>query len=360
MSDEYENDSQATTEETPVYETAEDTTYSSQEEPVQEAPEQEPVEETEETISETSTELVPVETSPAEKPSKLKEIHIGSLLDALKAMISFFTIIPLSVGEKECNAMERNFWIAPLLGVVNGFIAFIVCLIVALCGVGTLVQAAVAIAAVFILSKFLHFDGLADFGDGIVVSSGKQEDHVRALKDSLIGAGGFGVALTVTMITVVCLSAIGGTAGAALLPDGQWIGVPFYIFAVEILVKNAQVAAAAFGAPGNGMAARQVGNTEVNDIVRSTIVATVALIIVSLICWGIAKICDWHTDIPTAGIVLVMLVSILLSVGIGYLMAKYSNKTFGFVNGDILGATNEIARAVILLIGLMIITMSLW
>ncbi len=311
---------------------------------------------------ESATEVAVSEAEVAPIPEvepKSRVLHIGSLMDALKCMVSFFTIIRIDVGEKEFNAMERNFWMAPALGFIVGFVAFLVTLIFGLLGTGIAVQAMLAIATVYVFSKFLHLDGLVDFGDGMIVSSGKQEDHIRALKDSLIGAGGFGVALVVVLLTVFTLAETSGYVSAGL-GNGQVICVAFIMLALEVLVKNAQVAAAAFGRPGNGMAARQVGNTEVGDVVRSTLLTTVLIIVAGLISWGVASLCTWHVDISITAIILVALVAVLLSVGTGYLMANTANKTFGFVNGDILGATNEIARLVILLVCMIIFSVSTW
>ena len=363
-----ENRQQEAVEEQPaVQETAEEqpaVQETVEEQPAAEtgAAEEQPAEEETVTGPDGNTELTVVESQEVVvNEHKSKEIEIGNIMDAIKAMISFFTIIPLSVGERECNAMERNFWLAPALGAVTGFVAFLVVLIFGIFCNNTLIQAIVAIAAVYIFSKFLHFDGLVDFGDGIVVSSDKQEDHVRALKDSLIGAGGFGVALIVVLLSITCLASLAGDVPAVADNNGNiWIFVAFLVWPLEILIKNAQVAAAAFGNPGNGMAANQVGNTEVNDVILSTVLSTVLVIIVSLILWGIASLCTFHTDVPMVTIVLLLLVAVLASLGVGMLMAKISNSTFGFVNGDILGATNEIARATILLIAIMIFTISAW
>ena len=374
MSDNNEdNRQQETAEEQPVVqETAEEqpvTVEAVEEKPAeQETAEEQPAEQgSEETVtSPDGNELTVVESQEVvvagEPEHKPKELHMGNMIDAIKAMISFFTIIPLSVGEKECNAMERNFWLAPALGAINGFVVFLVVLVLGLClDTNTALLALIAMATVFIFSKFLHFDGLVDFGDGMIVSSDKQEDHVRALKDSLIGAGGYGVSLIVILLSLYCMSSLSWDVMAQV--DNTWtkfITVAFIVWPLEILIKNAQVAAAAFGKPGNGMAANQVGNTELNDVLLSTVLTTVLVIITSLISWGIGSLCPFNTELPLAVVILLMLVAILMSVGVGYLMAYVSNKTFGFVNGDVLGATNEISRAAILLITLILLTVSLW
>lgn len=374
MSDNNEdNRQQETAEEQPVVqETAEEqpvTAEAVDEKPTeQETAEEQPAEQgSEETVtSPDGNELTVVESQEVvvagEPEHKSKELHIGNMVDAIKAMISFFTIIPLSVGEKECNAMERNFWLAPVLGAINGFVVFLVVLVLGLFLGGNIgVLALIALATSFIFSKFLHFDGLVDFGDGMIVSSDRQEDHVRALKDSLIGAGGYGVSLIVVLISLYCLTSLSNDVVAMVDDRGNFFfTIIFIVWPLEILIKNSQVVAAAFGKPGNGMAAKQVGNTELNDIVLSTALTVGLVIIVSLILWGIASLCAFHTEIQMAVIILLMLMSILVSVGVGYLMAYVSNKTFGFVNGDVLGATNEISRALILLVSVMIFVMAAW
>lgn len=267
---------------------------------------------------------------------------------ALKAMLSFFTIIRLDVGEKEAKAMERNFWAAPVIGFLNGLVAALVVVILILCDVSTLVIAAAALATVFVFSKFLHFDGLADFGDGMIVSSGKQEDHIRALKDSRVGAGGVGVALTVTLVSYACYADLGAywLMGLALVA----------VLSAEVLAKNAQVAAAAYGKPGNGMAAGQVGSTDTDAAVKSTLLSALLLVVCYAIYWVAAELGDWNDDI---GLVAVMMIlGLVVSVLAGFLVAHVSNKTFGFVNGDVLGAANEISRALVLLVFCM--TAGLW
>ena len=293
---------------------------------------------------------------------EMKKIDSGSIMDAIKCMISFFTIFRLDVGEKECNAMERNFWLVPVVGAINGFVVFIVCLILGLLGQDVIIQSICAVATIFIISKFLHFDGLVDFGDGIVVSSGNQGDHVRALKDSLIGAGGFGVALIVVLLTLFSLVEVSQFVPAWPNDNNMamTITVAFIVFPLEILVKNAQVVAAAFGQPGNGMAARQVENTGVSDVIYSTVLTTILVIIASLICLGVASVCPWHTDLTAGTVILVGLMAGLMTIVVGFAMAFISNKTFGFVNGDVLGATNEIARAAILFVSLILLTVAMW
>jgi len=279
-----------------------------------------------------------------EKPEKK-----GGILAALKGMISFFTIFRLNIGMREMDAMERHFWVVPIVGFIIGLMAFLVTFFMAAAFDSSYItQAVVALAVAYFFSKFIHVDGLVDFGDGMVCSSGKQEDHVRALKDTLVGAGGVGVAVITILLAVVLCADVSQITG--FRPTIEFIvSVSFVAFGLEILVKNAQVAAAAFGKPGNGMAARQVGCTTKTSLVLSTILSVVLLAVVFLMYMQLWNMSECVGTFPMRRLLSGFVAAVVGSVVAGILMARTANSTFGFVNGDILGATNEISRVVILL-----------
>ena len=194
----------------------------------------------------------------------------------------------------------------------------------------------VVLATVFIGSKFIHFDGLTDFGDGMIVS-GAQEDHVRALKDTLVGAGGIGVALIVILFSVSTYS----MAGIAFL----------LVFApiCEVMVKNAMVFAAAFGTPGHGMAGRQVSMTTTNSAVYSAVISIILGAVLAVItCAIFDQMFPTRSGIDVVAVLFGVVIATAVSAVVGYLMARNANKVFGMVNGDILGATNEVSRPVVM------------
>ena len=276
-----------------------------------------------------------------------------SAMSALKGMISFFTIWHMDITQREMDSMETRFHLVPVVGLLLGAAVLVVLAIFGYIGLETgfgssFFYAVLALATVYIGSKFLHFDGLTDFGDGMIVS-GQREDHVRALKDTLVGAGGIGVALIVVLLSVSAYSTVGLASLIVLAP------------VAEIMVKNAQVVGAAFGEPGNGMAGRQVAMTTRDSIVKGVIVSAVAGFVMYFISMWVLdlvfgiQIVGFTDFIVTAFAVL--LPGIVGSMLVGYAMARTANKNFGMVNGDILGATNEIARPVVMF--LMFIAMTL-
>ncbi|AMH95012.1 cobalamin 5'-phosphate synthase CobS [methanogenic archaeon ISO4-H5] len=346
-----------------LYEKITALTGTSAEEPSQDTPSDVPAQETVPAVQTTGA-LTETETRPAPagnmepvKEGRMRNINISpsGIIGALKCMLSFFTIIRINVDEKDMEAMDQNFWLAPVIGLVTGIVGFIACLIFALAGLSNIIVPIVAIASVYIFSKFLHFDGLADFGDGMVVSSGNKEDHVRALKDSRVGAGGLGVALTVVLLTLLSYMEFDAIFG---MPIHNWtfmIGVPMAVLSIEVLVKYSQVVAATFGNPGNGMASNQVRNTDINSLILSSVLTLILLAITTVIGWAMIRYSSLGAvPIPGWHIGLMFVMGFVMAAVVGVLMAHISNKNFGFVNGDVLGATNEISRCAILLVTLLI------
>ena len=260
---------------------------------------------------------------------------------ALKALVSFFTLWHMDIDQDDMDDMERKFHLVPFVALF--FSVFIIIEMVVMqwlsknYGFGSdLFAAVVVLATVFIGSKFIHFDGLTDFGDGMIVS-GTQEDHVRALKDTLVGAGGIGVALIVILFSVSTYS----MAGIAFL----------LVFApiCEVMVKNAMVFAAAFGTPGHGMAGRQVSMTTTNSAIYSTLISLVLGIVLAVItCAIFDQMFPTRSGIDVVAVLFGVVIATAVSAVVGYLMARNANRVFGMVNGDILGATNEVSRPVVM------------
>ena len=268
-------------------------------------------------------------------------------VSALRGMVSFFTLWHLDITQKDMDSMEQRFHMVPVVGILFGVILVIeLTLLSELAqhlGIGSgLLNAAAVLLTVYAGSKFIHFDGLTDFGDGMIVS-GQREDHVRALKDTLVGAGGIGVALAVTITTVAVYSLGGYTA---LL-----IAAPL----TEVLVKNAMVVAAAFGKPGNGMAGRQVAMTTMGSAVKAIVVSIVCGAVMIILA-SFASDLSWNVDLSEqiCSGVFMLIVGLIVSWIVGYAMASVANRNFGMVNGDILGATNEICRPAVMFVMLIV------
>ena len=272
-----------------------------------------------------------------------------SAFSALKGMVSFFTLWHLDITQKEMDSMETRFHLVPMVGILFGVPMALALALLVYSGrtleiPTSLLAAVVCMLTAYVGSKFIHFDGLTDFGDGMIVS-GKREDHVRALKDTLVGAGGIGIALAVVLTSFAVYS----TWGALLL----LLVAPL----TEVMVKNAMVFAASFGIAGNGMAGRQVSKTTPASAAKGLAVSLACGLLMFLLS---SLLYCYFTDFSIESMLVPAIAAlgagIVASSVVGFLMARNANRVFGMVNGDILGATNEVCRPVAaFLIGLALI-----
>ena len=307
---------------------------------------------------------------PEKKPKKkfTSDVSSTTLKATISGMLSFFTIWKRDVGQTEIDAMEENFHYAPIVGAIFSVILAMEMLILFLLNyyfnlpLGPIV-AIVVLATVMLGSKFLHFDGLVDFGDGIV-ASGDQDKHITAMKDSNIGAGGLGLAIIVTLATF----AIYSVTGNLLL----FFAMFFIIPATEILVKNSMVCAAANGTSGDGMASGQVRKADSDTMFRSTFVSAVLLIlglvITTLVIWVMNEVHLIYWAFPllnnfafyAIAMFIAVVFGLIVSVIVGIMTSKLADRTFGSTSGDILGATNEIAMPIVALSMLIFFLIFMW
>ncbi|MGE0014655.1 MAG: adenosylcobinamide-GDP ribazoletransferase [Candidatus Methanomethylophilaceae archaeon] len=293
-----------------------------------------------------------------EKKQKFSAASSGSFNSAFRGMISFFTIKKEEVGQAEMDAMEGNFHFAPVVGAVFGLVLFVEMLILYLLNcfvnfpMGPVIGI-VVLATVLLGSKFLHFDGLVDFGDGIV-ASGDKDKHIAAMKDTRVGAGGIGLALVVTLMTFSIYSITGGW------DDDLFFALFFIIPATEVLAKNAMVSAASNGTAGDGMASGQVSKASTETMFKSSAVSAVllviGLVIVTVSIWAMnavhtsywsGDLMDWSYGFYAVSMFIALVIGVVASMGIGKMMSQFADRTFGATTGDTLGATNEIARPLV-------------
>ena len=282
------------------------------------------------------------ENSASDHSSASESEECGGVFSALKGMFSFFTMLPINIGMKEMNAMNRKFWLVPVIGLFYGLLALLVFTVIDHY-TSTLLAAVCALFTVQMFNRFLHLDGMIDIGDGLTVA-GKREDHLRALKDTRIGAGGMATGLFVTLVTVTAMAAT-GSAEMFL-----FVGV-----SCEILARVGQISAAAFGTPGNGMAGDSVRYTTPVSLILALILAAVFVAGVFAV-GGYTLGFDWYAFEECC-----IAAAICAAVALfwGFVMSRIAERNFGMVNGDVLGATNESARAILLIISLIVVSVML-
>lgn len=224
---------------------------------------------------------------------------------AVRALLQFTTILPLGRAV-DFDAFARHSYIYPLAGYVIGTIAAALAFLVP----GRALGAGVAVAATILISGCHHFDGLLDFGDGLMVH-GDRARRIAALSDRLTGTGGIALGLLVTLLSFSGLLSVAS--------------IPWTILAAEVLAKCSMAILTVTGTPfKEGM------HSYLHGFARPWFLpASLALCLpVLLFPLGIRGL-------------LAIFTAFLLTV---ILLLSFSRHLFGGVNGDIVGAANEITR----------------
>lgn len=232
------------------------------------------------------------------------------LTEAIRAMLQFTTILPMG-RHADYDAFARHAYLLPISGYLVGGIAGLMAMLFSAPQIG----GAVALAVVLVLTGFNHFDGLCDLGDGMM-AHGSREKRVTALTDRTLGAGAVGAAVVVLLLAYAGITTVTWIAGAMII--------------AEVMGKFAQVLLIAIGRPfHDGMFSYIHGFARWWFIPLSFLcVCPLLLLPVSLV----SAVSALAVTLLTAGTLLVV-----------------TRHLFGGVNGDIVGAANELTRCMVLL-----------
>lgn len=225
------------------------------------------------------------------------------------SLLQFTTVLPLG---KPINFdyFACHSWLYPVAGYV---IAFLVALPVYFITDRTL-AAVIAVAGVIVISGAHHFDGLLDFGDGLM-AHGDHERRTRALTDKCVGAGGIAAGLVITLLLFA------GLHGSVSIISALFIG--------EVCAKFSMAFLTAYGTPfKEGM------HSYLHQFARPYFPFLSLFLCLPLVFLPVTPF-----QLVTAGIVMILCPTILLVV---------SDKLFGGLNGDVVGAANEITRALVI------------
>jgi adenosylcobinamide-GDP ribazoletransferase len=143
----------------------------------------------------------------------LGRIDVGALFTDLAVALSFYTRLPLrSAAPVDGAALARAAWCAPLVGVVIGALAGLAYWIAWRLNLPPLVCAVLAVAAGLLFTGCLHEDGLADTADGL--GGETRERALDIMRDGRIGVFG---ASALVICLVLRIGAITDLPRAALV-----------------------------------------------------------------------------------------------------------------------------------------------
>ena len=231
-------------------------------------------------------------------------------MKALISLLQFTTIFPLGKPQ-DLENFARHSYIYPCAGYIIGGLTALPVFFIA----DQTLAAAVAIAFILLISGAHHFDGLLDLGDGLM-AHGDREKRIRALTDRQVGAGGIAAGIIVTLLLFAGLQASPSIISAVIIG--------------EVCAKFSMAVLTAYGTPF-----RKGIHSYLHQFSQPYFPFIAALFCIPLVFLPVS-----HLKLAGAAIAMVICPVILLFL---------SKRVFGGVNGDIVGASNEITRACVII-----------
>ena len=130
-----------------------------------------------------------------------------SILRSIGGLLTFSTILPLNIYTT-IDEMARLTWFWPVLNGLIGLIATIIAFILAkFIHFDPFLIATIVYGFLLLINGFNHFDGLMDFGDGVMVH-GSPEKKLSIMKDPMTGVGGIATGFIVGTITIAAFTSL--------------------------------------------------------------------------------------------------------------------------------------------------------
>ncbi|MGE5554948.1 MAG: adenosylcobinamide-GDP ribazoletransferase [Methanocella sp.] len=276
-------------------------------------------------------------------------------IKVFKDLLSFLTIIPMGGKEDFIFTTAANMYLFPVIGAFIGLLAglyyvaasTIVGLVLGLVGAyvaipavfGMLIPAAMTIAFLLVITGLQHFDGLIDLGNAL----GIRNLHDRKMKahEWTVTYGGAVLAFAVEALAFFGLFWI--VRGSI----DTWLAFSA-VFLAEVSAKLAMVTIVWVGKPSHkGLGSIFLAKAKKKLNIAAYVISALLVLPVLYFLAG-----------PLLALVAVAVM--FVSIPVAFVMNKVSNNVFGGVSGDMIGATNEVARAVtLILFAVVLLVMSL-
>ena len=241
------------------------------------------------------------------------------MLKEIKNLFSFLTTIPVSMDEDILTDTAKYMFLFPLIGAFIGLLAGLFGWLTLQVLPGLIVGGLV-LGVLLLLTGLHHTDGLLDFGDG-VMAHGSPERKVEIMHDQLTGAGGLSLGIMTFLVTAFAIAEL----DAGIMVQG--------LVVVEVSAKLSMVVGA-----WAGKAVHEGMNTSFLETMHGK-AGNARLVAALVLSFGIALPLLW----------LAGAVAVLAAVLASLVMVEIAHRHFNGVTGDVLGATNELARMVSLI-----------
>jgi adenosylcobinamide-GDP ribazoletransferase len=244
-------------------------------------------------------------------------------LNSLAGAVGFLSRLPVGRNRAAWEAFRSTPTAVPVVGYgLGGLVALPL-----LAPVPPVTAALLFVAGVYAVTGINHVDGLTDLGDAAVVHGGPAARR-DVLGDTVVGVGG-----TLAVALVVLGLATAGVALAGLPP--ATLGL---VVAAEVGAKAGMALLVCAGsAPHEGLGSALTSRASRLSAVPVAVTAAPAAVL------------TWPRPLPGVAAVLAAVVT-------AGLVLYWARATLGGVSGDVLGATNELARVVALHTGVVVWT----
>ena len=236
------------------------------------------------------------------------------------ALLSFFTILPVRGATLEDAA--RSIHLLPLVGIFTALPG--VFFVLSGYALPSGVAATLALGAVLLAAGFHHADGVMDVGDALMVR-GTQARRREVLTDARVGVGGVGALFLVYAPALAALAAL-----VAVSP----VRAVLALLVSEVAARSAMLLALAFGEPAEKTSSAVPFVRAMRGPKRG-LGLLVSLALPPLLA------------LPLGGFPAFAALFVVPLVALAAL--RTANTAFGGIGGDVVGATGELTRAVVLI-----------
>lgn len=251
--------------------------------------------------------------------------------NGLRLSVTLLTVLPLRNREQAPGTMGAAMAWAPAVGLLLGAIAAAILLAADHpLGLGPLTAAALAVAALALLTRGLHLDGLADLADGL--GSGRPAGAaLDIMRRSDIGPLG-----TVTLVLTLLIQ-------VAALSQAESSGYgrgPAALIAAVVTGRLAITWACRRGVPAarpDGLGALVAGTVRPAIPAAITLGTLAAAVVISVAVGGEPP--GWTLPLAVAA-----------GLAAAYVLQRHAVRRLGGITGDVLGALAEVATTVALVV----------
>jgi adenosylcobinamide-GDP ribazoletransferase len=240
-------------------------------------------------------------------------------LKPIQSVLAFLTILPVGKQNQDIYYVAKYMYLFPAAGLVIGSIIGAMAL-----GISNflhpLLTGFLITGALVILTGVHHTDALADFADGLMAKGSKEVKH-KAMLDPAVGSAGV-VTFVMYFAGMIIVFNIGFGSNLAVFTS---------IITAEVIAKYVMVLLA-----NRGISAWEGFSSPFIAAMKDRYKMIAATGIMIAIVWFAAAYSGF--------------IALIISIVLAQFLKYIASKSFGGLSGDVLGASNEIARLTSLIV----------